>query len=99
MRRKRYPAKAEAVRNQPRGMTRARVRVRWEVRRFCWNVLAASCGLPCTAHVLSSRTYRWRWMARLDAFMHTTSIAGIAYWGEVRRAPPVLRVVAHREAA
>lgn len=68
-------------------------RPRWEVRRFSWNVLAARCGLPCTPHMTGTSMYRWRWMARFAAFLATGHAIGFAYWAEVHRAPPKLRVV------
>lgn len=63
-----------------------RQRPRWEVRRFGWNVLAATYGLPCTPHLLGTSVYRWRWLARAAVLLSTFNVAGQFFWAEVR--PP-----------
>lgn len=74
---------------------------RWEVRVYCRSFFREHVHwviggkVVDTTELLSARTYRWRWLASLTWFVHSTtpSFCGTVYWAEMRRASPKLRAV------
>lgn len=69
-------------------------RPRWEVRLYSIDPLAKVLGLPAI-RLVRTTTYRWRWLAFLNYWMWacSPSVAGFAFWAEIHRAAPKLRVV------
>lgn len=70
------------------------IRPPWEVRVYALNVLAASYGLPVKRSLVSTRAYRWYWLARLTSWCCTPPpVAGFVFYAEIRRAPVALFVI------